>query len=401
MGATTNSRKKTAQYFARVRAERVRWRWAGRVSVAALAALLIGLLSCGAWFWHYTTTDEYKAVQLVKELRTALRSSDASEVDRIAGELIALGEVAVPPLIDAFAEGGVEHWPGPQEQNRVQALLRAIGAPALPHLIRGLNDPRGMVSTLCCEALSSMPLTLGQHASEVVPALRKTLNEGGWWGRMGAARVIRRLGPVAKDAVPDLRRALLHGHPGVRQKSVWALAAIGPAASEAIPDMVRYSLNDPDSWVRASACLAVGHFPEQADQFAPTLICRLTDGDEGVRIWAMAALKQLGPRAASALPAISDALDSPHEHMRAAAARALGELTPEIGPPAVPVLVKALKEKNRTVAVRLGDLGAHAEAALPALRKRCEGAGPGFAESLYYAIDRIEKALEKSKGGAR
>lgn len=79
---------------------------------------------------------------------------------------------------------------------------------------------------------------LARIGKPAVPALVRTLDDPDANARVQAANALARLGPAAADAVPALTEALDDPDPLVRQAAARALGQIGPAAESAIPALV-------------------------------------------------------------------------------------------------------------------------------------------------------------------
>jgi HEAT repeat protein len=213
-------------------------------------------------------------------------------------------------------------------------------------------------------------------------------------------------------AVTDWLAALSHDSPFSRPQAVSVPAAGTPPAAplSALPGLLSL-LRDDDRDVRARAAAGLGALGEQIRRALPVLRAALKeaalgDDDEAVRAGAARALLQAGPQAASEVAALVDSLHDELDVVRFHAAVALGELG-RAGRPAVAALththlwdedpavrvaaaialwkidgrhavvlaalVRALGEDNELVcwlaADCLGQIGAPAREAVPALRK--------------------------------
>jgi len=251
-----------------------------------------------------------------------------------------------------------------------------------------------------------------------------------------AALVLRELGPVAKAAVPALTDRLKQGRPELRREVALTLASMGSAAAPAAAQLAA-ALNDPDVAVAATYALArIGRMSPEVEakvkanvnsndkmlgtvslwalalthpedkklRAAATeqLVDRLKDEDAFVRVAAARGLASLPPAPEIVLPIMEKALKGADETTIQHALDAFAQL----GAPAVPRLVEALKqEKLRPlVAEVLGKLGpaaAPATAALAALVNEADeptaraaivalaGIGPG----AKAAVPALTKAL--------
>ena len=91
---------------------RIRKRW------VIPAAVVLAAVVFAAWYWHHTTTPEYKARQLVAELRNEppgtlkqwliehrfVKEKEPRDPWETRQDLVALGEPAVPVLIEALED---------------------------------------------------------------------------------------------------------------------------------------------------------------------------------------------------------------------------------------------------------------------------------------------------------
>ena len=83
----------------------------------------------------------------------------------------------------------------------IEYAVARMGAPAVPHVVKLLNDQRADMRLLAC-------------------------------------RILARIGPDAKAAVPSLIELLDDPDPRVQKEAVRALGEIGPAASGAVPRLL-------------------------------------------------------------------------------------------------------------------------------------------------------------------
>jgi HEAT repeat protein len=199
---------------------------------------------------------------------------DLSEV--AIQRLIALGEPAIPAIIDVFRRSDVTMESTEYDQERVARLvdvaaraLADIGQPALPSLIEALGEQNERVRVVAAAACGAM----GPAAAGAIPALTAALWDASdnvpWMaaaalGKIGpdsvtpqlvacfgdrdervrraAAQVVRELGPRASATVPAVVESLRTSRGEYTQQDlVEALGSFGPAAAEAcsvLSDMV-------------------------------------------------------------------------------------------------------------------------------------------------------------------
>jgi HEAT repeat protein len=150
---------------------------------------------------------------------------------------------------------------------RALSRFRSAALPALPELIRLLDDPDPVI-------------------------------------RWNAARTLGKIGPKAKDAVPHLVKALGQADVAVREHAAEALGDIGPEAQAAIPDLIRV-LDDKEPKVRRDAARSLGLMGTVARSAVPALKGLLKDPQEMVRDAAQKALYKVDPEGQLPKPPMS------------------------------------------------------------------------------------------------
>lgn len=131
-----------------------------------------------------------------------------------------------------------------------------------------------------------------------------------------------------------------------------------------------------------------------------TLIIQLKDMDESVRLKAAKRLEKLGAAALDAVAALTEALKDPDEDVRTVAQRALDGLKDAIKREEIASLIRQLKDKDEIVrlqaAKKLGDLGAAAADAIPALTEATKDKDPDVQRVAKKSLEVIQVA---AKGG--
>ncbi len=214
---------------------------------------------------------------------------------------------------------------------------------------------------------SNQPAELRAALKHEAPAVRKA-----------AAARLGQLGPAAAEAGPGLAAALDDRDKDVRRAVLEAVGRVGPAAQAAVPALVRL-LKDPDADVRRGAAQALGKIGPAAQPAVPALAAALADKDLFVPPEAGRALAALGPAAREAVPTLVD-LDLKVKTFQSVPAvpmllrNEIPALLKAIDPDrqaALPVLIDLLTKGARDVpqaaARELGELGARARGAVPAL----------------------------------
>ncbi|MEM4359453.1 MAG: HEAT repeat domain-containing protein, partial [Candidatus Bilamarchaeaceae archaeon] len=219
-----------------------------------------------------------------------------------------------------------------------------------------------------------------------VPVLIDALKDGSWFARKNTAEALGKIGDAR--AVPALIYGLGYKNGSVRDRPVvvWAFGKRGELNPASSFYSWRYSLEDVDQYVRKRAAEALVKIGKPA---VPVLIDALKDENEDVRYEAAEALERIGVNEeqlkeitrmlkegktweeregaaealgkigdARAVPVLIDALKDKDRYVRYEAAEALGKIGDAR---AVPVLIDALKDKDRYVryeaAEALGKIG--------------------------------------------
>jgi HEAT repeat protein len=171
--------------------------------------------------------------------------------------------------------------------------------------------------------------------------------------RRTAMAALSEAGERAKEAIPELSEAILDNDKALRLTALTALRKLGPQSKPAVPNLIKAM--GMDSGTRREAILVVTNIGPEAEAAAQTLVAILADKDH----W----------------PAASKALA-------------------KIGKGAVPALVKGLKSTSQPTrqfsARTLGEIGADAIDALPALRERAKAdTSVSVREDAQKAINQI------------
>jgi len=347
--------------------------------------------------------------ELLKDRNDPARRDAALAAWRIAAD----ADAAVPVLVEAL---GNEDWV--VRSGAVQDLgeIGPAAKAAVPAIRRELRKKGFVVCFWGAAALGK----IGQADRETVQLLLDLLPV---WplGEHNAAATLGALKRLGTPAVPAIREKLKANDAETRSLAAYVLGEMGAAANDAVPDLVA-ALKDPDRQVRSSAltellpnetdphtrgCIlrAVAAIDPQGDTAVPVLIRALRDREEGVRTAAAKALGSLGRAASDAVPHLVEALKGKEARCpRTYAVEALLRIDPsygevavpyliqqldggdpyrrmasatlaEIGPPAVPALVRALRDERHRrrvspwAARALGKMGAAALAAVPVLKQ--------------------------------
>jgi HEAT repeat protein len=311
--------------------------------------------------------------------------------------LVAIGEPAVPPLIEALKDKNrnracraakvLAQIPAAASTS-APALARVLRDPAvrnaaaralmriapqdseryLPVLISGVDDPDADVARVSAAALAE----IGTPA--VLPALMHALADNRTHGI--AMTGLGRMGPLAVAAVPAFLESLRLDMPASESATAeQALKAMG--AATVVPVVVDVLRNDKEGWKRDLAVQALARLGPAASGAVPALIETFRYGGS-LAGNAAEAVRQIG---APAVPALTAAL------------------TCDRLPPAPPMSQTWYRETayHETEYVRiyaayaLSLVGGHAKAAIPALREALSDASPKVREAAAGALRVLER----------
>jgi HEAT repeat protein len=288
---------------------------------------LVGLLlvALAAIVWWPRLSPEQQATQILRELDSdplliPENPRDSSRLGEAVGELVAIGDEAVPALVRCLRE------------NKCSRFAR--------------------------EAAWRTLYELGPRAHAAVPFLVESLQSNDMIVVAKAAVVLLQMGEAGRPAVPHLLAVIESG-----QADMYSLAALGAVATpdDEVLQALRRARADGDSEARAFATAALVRLRGDEGEI-DRLREWLTSDDESTRNSAVGALGYLGPSAAPAVGDLQLRLSDPEPYIRANAAAALG------------------------------DIGAAAATALPALERLRDAQGSGTEDAAEDAIWRIRQA---------
>ena len=203
---------------------------------------------------------------------------------------------------------------------------------------------------------------LGQ--AQDVSQLVQKLKSGDVAEKVDAARALSSLGAEAKDAVPALTAALSDKDASVRAYAAHALGAIGEGAQSAAASLINLAV-DKDVRVRREVRDALIAIKAPRELTIPLMVKTLQEAEPAVVIPAIQTLAELGE---NAVPVLEGALQDHRACYWACLVLA------DVGPKAkaaTPMIVKVLghgePECRLQALVTLGEIGAGAKEALPAI----------------------------------
>ncbi len=257
---------------------------------------------------------------------------------------------------------------------RIQLHTDAVG-PEQMALIRGLGAADESTRTAAMNELAEL-------GPEAIPVLALGLKESLPEVRAGSAELLGRLGSQADAAAPLLAMLLPDSNVGVRAAVRGALAHGSPAALDA----VLLAIRQPDARTRYEAVRTLGGFRDQHPAVVAELARLLNDSDsELIRhtCEALAALKDVG------LPTLVTASQSDRPLVRGWAYRSLAVRTPEFTE-ARQALVGGLRERDETAQAQLLTAVTESDHAMIALLiDRLRKAGNDERQTVSRALGRI------------
>ena len=287
--------------------------------------------------------------EAVPALRAALKNdrAHAAVYAHALGQLGPLARAAVPDLIELLANAAVRPEAAvalvridPEQAEKVvpllvkdlqateekqrQAAILALGrlgpaaqAAAVP-LVQSLRDR---------QLPQAKMFALHAIGAAAVPSLMKLLRDPRADFRQIAVLLLEQIGPGAHTDLTPLIAALADSDRDVRVGAAQVLQAIGTKASEAVPALIA-NLQASQTEVRTAAALALGHIGSDASAARRPLLECLLDPDETVRYGAALSLGRIDPDFSEAAPALRDALHDPSPMVQLAAIDSLSHIEP-------------------------------------------------------------------------
>ncbi|MGE3808002.1 MAG: HEAT repeat domain-containing protein [Gemmataceae bacterium] len=359
------------------------------------------------WIKQLKSPDPY---QRIKALRAIERMGPSAKA-------------AVPVLIEMVHDQAFRFWAcvalgsiGPEAKEAIPTLLKyypaegfrdagasialeGIGAPAVPVLLKKLNDVDREVRWSTISSLGR----IGPPAKPAIPQLKKAFKdrsarvriaaaEAAWnidrdeaaipiliealsgeqSDAYSAAEALKKIGPPARASVPALIKTVGHKDDGVRNRAVEALGAMGPAARQAVPVLMAKAGEVQQHLFSSDVVSSVSQIGSGA---VPALIESVQDQNKHKAEVAATALGRIGPDARAACPHLRRILDAEKcNSFRAAAALALWRIDKsDVAVASLADLLKALDRPESLLWYQaldcLGELGPAAKPAVAQLIK--------------------------------
>jgi HEAT repeat protein len=205
----------------------------------------------------------------------------------------------------------------PEEERRSQAAQKLLEVSAaiaevLPALSGVLRNAAPPVRARAATVLGDLGTKMLATLPSVRSALRSIiLTDSDEDVRTSALQALALLGPDSQGNVGSLMTALKDSLPEVRLSAAHALGEHGSKARDAVPALTTALLHDTSSRVRLEAAVAIWRIDRRSVRVLPMLIQALEDRDE-VRRWIAAdCLGDMGAEAREAIPALQQLLRTP------------------------------------------------------------------------------------------
>lgn len=309
-----------------------------------------------------TQDEELRRLFALTIVDIAARAEGWTELHTITS----LRERLMPPLLEVFRDRGGD----PAQRALAARALAAFpneAADIVPALIEALKDTEADVRVREAAAAS---LGAFKDSGELsVPVLTAALGrDQARQLRLAAATSLQKFGRQATPAIPLLIAAVKEkdSNGDLLRRAASVLYAIGPEAKDAIPTLSEVLLDEGrGGMLRGEAAYALSGMGRASIE---PLTNALERGDKVGRSEALRGLRNLGKDAEPALPALVKALRDKDDSVR----RGALEVLTAIGRPSAPSVLAILDETNdedlRERAVEaLGKIGAEAKEAFTAL----------------------------------
>jgi HEAT repeat protein len=210
------------------------------------------------------------------------------------------------------------------------------------------------------EVRETAAFTLGQMRKDAIPAIPALIKALKKDPLEGGGSIVNALNEIGEPAVAALLAALKDADPIVRWRAADGLSSMREDVTLKFKDQIvpalATALKDPDADVRSTTASALGRMKEIATPAVPGLVMALKDPDVRVQLsvaWTLAEMEEAAAPTILAMITILKA--APEDEARSRAE----EILSQIGEPAIPAIVTALKTPDTRVRLSvLSALGA-------------------------------------------
>lgn len=250
---------------------------------------------------------------------------------------------------------------------------------SIPRLVKALGDKRADVR-------NEAAVTLTEIGPSVVTAVGAVLTAKDPLVRLKACNVLGEIGIAAASAVPGLQLRLSDENELVVRAAISALGDIRSEPASVVPAL-NSLIQKGSTPIRITAVRAIAEFGPMAEGSAPLLLDLLSDKSIVLRSSAADALGAIGNDRSEVIEALAEALTKADGTLTVNAANALSRL----GAKAVPALVGKLSDKSyQSLLVEvLGEMGAEAKSAVPALIELLGSENADLRREVYIALAAI------------
>ena len=261
------------------------------------------------------------------------------EVRRQAAAVLAPLRVGDKMVVLAFAFGLKDE----DEQVQMQCLagLQVLGATAklaAPHLHEALAHPNFQVRQQAFYTLQAMN-------EDPRPGLAKALDSKDPKIRINTASLMMVSGVDQNTALPILIDGLKNEDATLKMQSAHALAVTRREVARVMPILIE-GLKNKSAAVRTQAIQALQNMGKDAAQAAPALIEAMSDADANVRQQAMYALQNVRGNPDIVVPALAKRLK---EETNVSVRQQIISILPQYGAKAFPHITEALKDKDANI----------------------------------------------------
>lgn len=316
----------------------------------------------------------YDALARPKVARVAQGGEGAKVAEK---ELVALGQRAIRPLLEALADAQ------PAQRRLAIELLAHVRNPHAVGPLLAFAEREGEVELRAIALTAAGDLASPALLARFAPFVR------GPERRLREAAIGALAGSTSPVVLPSLREFLEHSDPTVR---AYAALGIGRLRDESASRTIEALARDDRSFhVQAAAVWALGRFDRPSRITLLTTLLRTRTG-----LVARAAIGALAGSGEAAREALAEALFDPDRSLRTAAASALRRLDSPSGESVPFVFGRTLVETLERLVAAVDE-----PAELPALENSREAILSAAADALGGPIERAETALallEASEG---
>lgn len=323
---------------------------------------------------HHRALDEI-AGEVAIPLAEALKDTDPRARQFVAYTLVCLREKVAPALATLTALLDQQ-----STEVRVAAIgiLRNLGAPAVPSLLKVVEDPDPLIRAAAASALSGQDYSHNQGPEVIKPLLRALSDKDprvraaaasslGWvWeaSYSGASALSDPIGSILPNiadqyfpelkvrrdalrnmkAVADLAYPMLVARPVQRVIRRLTGEDFASRWEGPVRDGLSALLSDADATVRECAARGLEKMGRRAGLALDPLLVRLDDPEEKVREAASKAIARLGP---VAVPRLSELIGSDKARVRGSVLATLGEMSEVTAVrPLLDSLIKAIEDSD-------------------------------------------------------